>query len=141
MRGFTLLETAAALVVLGVATALALPPLVAHVDRLACVGAREELAGLVERARAEAGRAGAAALILDADSAVAWIEVAGVPSRRTDLRLRYGVSTSLSSNRSTARMAFDRMGVGRFANGTVHLSRGRSVAALVVSSYGRVRRR
>ena len=139
-RGISLLSLVVALSVLGLVLAGTLPRVALLLDRFACHAARETLMAKAERARSEAGRHGAAQLIVDPDSSRVWIEVSGVPRDMVDLRDRYGVRVIRPRGVPPVRLRFDRLGIGRFASRTFQLGRGGAWATLTVSSYGRLGR-
>ncbi len=138
-RGFTLLELSVVLSFVGVLAMVGGGVGRGLMDLLECRAAREELAGLVHRARAEArlegearvrftqGRGGE--LILREDSVAARAELA-----------RRGVHLSVGGTRTEATLVFGPLGVGRAASTTLHLERGRARVPLVISSHGRIRR-
>ena len=63
-HGFTLLELTGVLTLLALAASLSFPASRSVRERLAVIGAREELVGLIKRARAEALRGGGSTLIV-----------------------------------------------------------------------------
>jgi Tfp pilus assembly protein FimT len=138
-RGFTLLELLVILSFIGVLLMMGGGIGRGLVDRLQCNAAREELAGLVHRARAEARVRGearvrfsegaGAALLLAGDSVAARVD----PARR-------GIRLGIDGARTEATVVFGPLGMGRVASTTLYLERGRARAPLVLSSHGRVRR-
>jgi len=149
--GYTLLEVVTVLALL----AAALVPTTAGarriVDRLAVEGAREELVGLVSRARLEGLLRGEARLVITEGPAGI---VLSVPRRaptsvgrdprsvaRLDPAGAYGVRVAISGRARRATLRFGPLGLGSMTSRTVTLHRGRSRAAVVVSTHGRVRRR
>jgi prepilin-type N-terminal cleavage/methylation domain-containing protein len=140
-RGFTLLEMTVATSVLALTLAVGIPAARRSLDRMAVVGAREGLVGMVVRARSEAIAHGGATLILDPTHTRARIVTqAGTPDS-LDLAAGFGVSLETGSTDREARLDFDALGIGRIASHTVRLRRGVAEAAIVVSAYGRVTRR
>jgi type II secretory pathway pseudopilin PulG len=139
---FTILEILALLAVLGSTLAVSLPAARHQLDRTAVLAAREEVAGLFHRARAEAVARGGASLLLSADPPV--VELAGGQELLARCRLedQYGarLTMTLSGGRMEAALRFDALGLGRVASQTIRFSRGEAEAVLVVSSYGRLAR-
>lgn len=105
------------------------------------MAAREAMVGLVAETRLEAMSVGEARLRVSADSAVAAVASADSTLRRVDFGAEYRVGIRLSGVRSSAELEFDALGLGRMAGQTIRFSRGEAVAEVVVSGYGRVRRR
>lgn len=139
--GFTLPELAMVVLLMNLALAALVPAARSQMDRMATLGAREELAGLLQRARFEAVSYGGAVVRFDADSCTVDLEAGGEVSIRAALQGEYGVEMTLSGDRSESEVFFDQMGLGRVASQTVLLTRGRAEAGIVISSYGRVVRR
>lgn len=140
LRGFTLLELTVGLFLAGLTLAVSLPAARRALDRMAVVGAREAVVGLLTRARGEAVRRGGASLVIDTDGLV-FVEVGGQALDSVDLATRYEVTIGLSGSGERAQIPFDALGIGRFASRTVEFRRGSAVTSLIVSSYGRVTRR
>ena len=132
-----------ALLIIGSAVAFSLPAMKRQVDRTAVLGAREELAGLFHRARAEAVSLGGAELRLVADPPTVELRAGGEVLARWELLDEYGpgISMTLSRDRAEAELSFDALGIGRIASQTIGFARGAAEAGLVVSAYGRVVRR
>lgn len=139
-QGFTLLELAGVLTLLALATTLFLPLGQSVRERLAVNGAREDLVGLITRARGEALRRGGSSLIIRRNPAEATIEVDGEVIHRLDLEPTWGIDLMLSGGRPSAELRFDGVGLGRMAAQSVTFTRGSAVARLIISAYGRVRR-
>jgi hypothetical protein len=136
------MELVACLAVLSAVTALATPRLSDLSDRLEVRSVREDLVGLLTQARGVAVARGGATLTLESappraslrsGEALVHSTVLGDPARPPALLL--------PSGRPSIAFDFDALGIGRFTSGTVLLQRGRAESGLVVSSYGRVRRR
>lgn len=141
-RGFTFVELLLFLVLLSLGAASFLPALRHQRDRLAVAGAREAVAGVIARGRAEARARGGAAVVLRASPPGAWVEGrdGDVAVLGSDL-VSFGVQLELGGEAEEVRLRYDALGVGRVASRTVVFRRGRAEAALVVASYGRVSRR
>lgn len=109
-------------------------------DRAAIVSAREEVVRELTRARTAALGGGGSRVTIVARPPTVRISVGSHPPRTVpigDERL----TVRLTGARDSTTFVFDRLGIGRFANGTILLRRGDAEAGLTVSSYGRVRRR
>jgi Tfp pilus assembly protein FimT len=136
------MELVVTLAVLAAALALATPRLAELGDRVAVRAVREQLVGLVAQTRAAGVARGGAALVLESEPPVARL-VAGDSVLRV---ARLGSDDRspellLPSSRSSVTLPFDALGLGRFASGTIVVRQGTAEAAIVVSAYGRVRRR
>jgi len=139
-HGFTILELAGVLALLAVAGSLSFPVGWSVRERLSVVGAREELVGLITRARGEALRHGGSRLIVIRDPAEIRIEAGGEILHRVDIRATWGTELVLSGGRPSFELRFDALGLGRMAARSVTLTRGSAVARLIISAYGRIRR-
>ncbi|MCH7934228.1 MAG: prepilin-type N-terminal cleavage/methylation domain-containing protein [Gemmatimonadetes bacterium] len=139
-RGFTLLELTGVLTLLALAASLSFPMGRSVRDRLAVTGAREELVGLITRARAEALRRGSSSLIVVQNPTEIRIEASGELLHRVDIGAIWKIELVLSGGRPTVELRFDASGLGRMAASSVTLTRGKAVARLVISAYGRIRR-
>jgi hypothetical protein len=136
------MELMVSLAVLAAMMAMATPRLVELGDRAEARAVREQLVGLVTQARAMGVARGGATLVLESappsarvlagDSVLRSVRL-GSAERPAELRL--------PSGRSSVTLTFDALGIGRFASGTIVVRRGSAEAGIVVSSYGRVRRR
>ena len=140
MNGHTLLEMTAALLLMAVASAVAVPTTAGYRDRLQVLAARETLVAAIRDTRAEAVRAGSASLHLVADGGRGRILVGDSVARAFILDPDGRVALSLSGGRAESEIVFGGLGLGLFANETLELVAGRARARLVISSYGRVRR-
>jgi prepilin-type N-terminal cleavage/methylation domain-containing protein len=138
--GFSLLELTVAVsiaaILAGVAAPLARSTLEGHAVR----SARDTIAGALAHARAAAIMHGGATLELDAASGTLRLRTADGVQRGDALRLdrAHGVRIELSGG-ETAEIRFDALGIGRMANRTIRVRRGRAEAGLTVSAYGRWR--
>ena len=139
--GFTLVELVTVLLLLSISLTALLPAGRKQLDRMAVLGAREEVTGLLHRARFEAVAHGGAVLTLKAAPGTVTLSAAGEVVSRVALADEYRVEFTLSRNRSEAEITFDPLGLGRVASQTLGFFRGGAEAHLVVSSYGRVVRR
>lgn len=109
-------------------------------NRMAVVGAREEVAGVFHRARMAAVARGGATITLRALPPQVRLSAGGETLLRADLEREYGIELTLSRNRSVVDLHYDALGIGRVASQTLIVARGGEEVRLVVSSYGRVRR-
>jgi Tfp pilus assembly protein FimT len=139
--GTTLVEVLIVLTLAAVLMAAAWPLGRRSIDRLHVVTAREELFGLVYRARGVATRTGSATVTVDLDASRARLvdgraaEVAWV-----DLGSR-GVAVSTTGSARTVALRWNGLGWGVLSARTLILRRGSAEARLVVSSRGRASRR
>jgi Tfp pilus assembly protein FimT len=140
MRGHTLLELVAVLLLLALAFGAAIPAGGRLRDRAAVIAARESVAGLVAEARAAAVAHGGADVLVESGPWRAWY-VAGDSVRRTlPIESELGVSVLLGRGRLSTEVHYDALGLGRVASETLVFTRGGQQSGLVLSAYGRVRR-
>lgn len=149
--GYTLLEMVTLLALLAAAGVPALGGARRLMDRLAVEGAREEVAGLLARARSEGILRGGAVVRIVEDPARALLTVPsdgedGAPGPalrilvRRDLASEYGVALETGGAGGRVELRFDELGLGSMTSRTLRFRRDRSEVRLIVSSYGRVRR-
>ena len=138
--GFTLLELVTVVTLLGLALAQLVPAARRQLDRMAVLGAREEVAGLFHQARMEAVARGGASLILTSLPPRVELRQGDELLASGDLGGEYGITLTLSGGRTEATLLFDALGLGRVASQTLRFFRGEAEALLVVSSLGRVTR-
>jgi len=129
------------LTLFGLSMAELLPAARRQLDRMAVLGAREEVAGLLHRARGEALARGEAEVVLTSVPPRAELIAGEDTLARTKLEESYGVTLSLSRDRSEARLRFGPLGLGRVASQTLRFRRGDAEVLLVISSFGRAARR
>ena len=139
-HGFTLLELAGVLALLALTAVLSFPVGLGVRERLSVIGAREELVGLITRARGEALRRGGSSLIVISSPAEIRVEASGEVLHRVDVGATWRTGLVLSGGRPSVELRFDASGLGRMAARSVTLTRGSAVARLIISAYGRVRR-
>ena len=137
-RGFTLTEMALVCAILGLILALAAPPAMGWVDRLAVLRATEDFRGFYQTARMGAVyRSSRIRITIRSDSLIAIAEgqsdsvLAQLPGP-----LSRGVSLEVS--RSVIRLYPTGIGLGG-ANTSVALRRGSAAASLTISRLGRHR--
>ena len=104
------------------------------------IGAREELVGLITRARAEALRQGGSNLIVVSNPAEIRIEARGELLHRVYIGATWRTELVLSGGRPSVELHFDASGLGSMAARSVTFTRGSAVARLIISAYGRIRR-
>ncbi len=139
--GATLLELAAVLALLGVLTGLAAPGLTRYRDRALVHVAREDVIAMVSTARRLAVERGSATLHVRADPASVFVASGADTVGSLALGPPAGPSVELGAGRATIELVFDGLGLGRFASATIRLQKGDVEAEVVISAYGRVRRR
>lgn len=139
--GHTLAELCAVLVILTVGVSFLEPAARRLQDRMAVVGAREAVAGLVAQARVDALARGSAVVEVETSPGCARLEAPGLPERRIPVEADLGVEVVLSHGRPATELRYNALGLGQVASETVSFRRGMAEAALVVSGYGRIRRR
>lgn len=138
--GFTLVEITVVLGLAGVLLAAGIPRFRDVQERIAVRAAREDVVGLLSRARYHAVlRGGAEVRVSEALDALA-LSSSGALVESRDLVARYGVELRVVGSGSEIVLRFGPMGLGRFTSRTLELHRGDAVARLTLSSYGRVRR-
>ena len=139
-HGFTLFELTSVLTLLALAASLSFPMAWSARERLSVNGAREELVGLITRARAEALRRGGSSLVIVRNPAEIRIEAGGELLHRAEIGATWKTELVLSGGRPMVELLFDASGLGRMAASSVTLTRGSAVARLIISAYGRIRR-
>lgn len=141
MRGFTLVELLVALALGALLLAVLFPRMDRLRDGLAVRGAREEVVGLLARARLQAllGE-GAEVVALEGPSRIV-VRAPRSVATRLDLEREYGVELVIPGPTDRATLRFDALGIGRMASRTLSFRRRDAEVFLSVSSYGRVRRR
>lgn len=140
--GHTLVELATVLVLVAVGASTLAPGARRLGERAAVLSAREEVVRAVARGRAAAVARGGATVTVVADPPGVRVYAGGVVVRSMPLDAgSRRIRVLLTGRRDSLSLRFDRLGIGRFANGTVMLRSGEATAGLVISSYGRVRRR
>lgn len=137
--GFTLLELVAVMTLLALGVAHLLPQARRWGDRVAVRAAREEVVGLLHRARMEAVAWGGATVVITSAPPEVELWVTGRSVAISSLRDQ-GVALTLSGDRPRVELVYDALGLGRVASQTLRFRRGSAEALLVVSAWGRVRR-
>jgi prepilin-type N-terminal cleavage/methylation domain-containing protein len=139
-RGFTVVELVVVLLLLGVTTASVAPAARRQRDRALVLGAREAVVGLIAEARTAAMESGAASVRIVAVPARAEVVSQARILRTAAIASDFGVSIAIGGS-SQVELMYDALGLGRVASQTIAFTRGREATELVVSGYGRVRRR
>jgi type II secretory pathway pseudopilin PulG len=140
MRGHTLVELLLVLTLMGVTGASLAPTALRYRDRAAVLAAREAMVGLFAEARLAAMATGEAWVGVRTGPSTASASTAGAALRTVDFSTEFGVALSLGGGGTTVDVRFNSLGLGSMASQTVRFGRGETVAELVVSTYGRVRR-
>jgi prepilin-type N-terminal cleavage/methylation domain-containing protein len=142
-RGYTLIELLIVLALLALAIGLAYPGARAASDAWAVRAARDAVGAVLAGTRAAAlTRGGAEVLLVPVDGSVLTRSGAEDAPPRPQLHLGRDWRVALSSpgfSGDTIAIRYDAIGIGRIANRTLRFERGRAVAGLTVSAYGRVR--
>jgi type II secretory pathway pseudopilin PulG len=140
MRGHSIIELLLVLTLLGATTASLAPIALEYRDRNSAVAAREAMVGLLAEARLAAMERGLAWVRIDMPAASARVLAPDSTLRTVHFRGDFGTELELTSG-ADVELRFNALGLGVMAAQTVRFRRGESVAELVVSGYGRVRRR
>jgi Tfp pilus assembly protein FimT len=139
--GHTLIELLVVFMLLALLFGMGVPHVGRWRDVAAVRAAREELAAHLAWTRVAAATHGGAALILDLPSGQYRVQLAdGTTARRADPAARYGVMIEATTASDSLVLRYDAIGIGRTTGGTLRLRRGRAVAGLTVTPYGRYRR-
>lgn len=138
--GYTLIELATVLAMLGLALAVAVPVLGRSVDGLKVRTARDIVAVELARTRLLARAHGGAIAVLDSEAGATWVEsVTGdTIALPVPVTAQHDVRIDLDGE-AVARVEYDRFGIGRLANRTIRLVRNDAEARVTISAYGRVR--
>ena len=140
-RGTTLLETLAVVVLVTVIVGAGGPTVQGLVDRATVSVAREALVGLVAEARVVALARGGATVVIERRPPGASIVVDGRVERSLGEGLPSAIGLELGRGRDRLELSYDALGLGRVASATIRLRLRDKERTLVISSYGRVRRR
>jgi type II secretory pathway pseudopilin PulG len=141
MRGHTLVELLFVLTLFVVSAASFAPAARRQRDRAMVTGAREAVVGVLAEARVAAMERGAAGVRIGTEPPVVEAWSAGVLLERVALGAELGVAVSLGGTSTDVELTYDALGLGRVASQTITFRRGLETAEVVVSGYGRVRRR
>ncbi len=138
--GYTLVELVAVIAMLGIALGIAVPVIGRTLDGLRVRTARDQVVLELARTRMLARLHGGAVAVLDADMRAAWVESLAGDTIAAPVRVgvEHDVRMELDGER-TARIIYDRFGIGRLASRSIRLVRNDAEARLTISAYGRVR--
>jgi prepilin-type N-terminal cleavage/methylation domain-containing protein len=139
-RGYTLVEMLLVLTLVGAGVSLLAGPVRRLSDDVTARMLCEEVVTLVNATRLLGRNHGGARLTLHQDGQYA-ITAGGSPVRSGTLGLPPRASLRLSRGRDSTLVSFDRLGLGRMASTTIAVRIGDADRAVVLSSYGRLRRR
>jgi prepilin-type N-terminal cleavage/methylation domain-containing protein len=140
--GITLLELLCSLAIMGVLLGMVAAPIARAGDVFAVRAAREAVINSAARARALAIGHGGATLTLSTPGGI--IAIASRDGTVADTLIRLGPDLHVAMAFDDARLEqvelrFDGLGLGRLANRTVRLRRGRVTGGVTFSAYGRAR--
>lgn len=139
-RGFSIIELLIVLALLGMVAGMVAPGAQRWHDSASTRAARDEIAARLAWARLAAVAHGGATVSLDPATALLTLVAADGAGRDTiDLAGTWGVSLETGGD-DPAKIRYDALGVGRFANHTIRIRRGSAVGGLTISAHGRVRR-
>jgi len=140
-RGTTLLETLTVVVLVAMVVGAGGPTVQSLADRATVSMAREALVGLVAEARIVALARGGATVVIERRPPRASITVDGRVVRSLEEGVPTAIGLDLGRGRDRLELSYDALGLGRVASATVRLRLRDTERTLVISSYGRVRRR
>ena len=140
MRGHTLVELLFVLLLLAVGTGAFVPAARKLRDRAVASAGRETLVAGFAEARTTALRVGGSSLTIRRISPAYRVDTANGTGSWVGLNEPHA-RIRIDAGRDSISVAFDRMGLGRFASHSISVSVGEVERHLIVSSYGRVRRR
>lgn len=140
-RGYSLVETIMVVAIFSMTVASLAPAARRYRDSSAVVAARESVVGLIAEARVRALGTGGVIVHLGGDPVQAWVTQNDSIVRVLALGRDLGVTLALGRGRTEARLAYDALALGRVASETLTFRRGDAESSVVVSGYGRVRRR
>lgn len=140
-HGYSLVETVMVVTIFAMAVASLAPAARRYRDASSVVAARESVVGLIAEARVRALGRGGVAVHLGGDPFRAWVTQSDSVVRVLLLGRDLGVTLELGRSRTETRLAYDALALGRVASETLTFRRGDAERSLVVSGYGRVRRR
>ena len=138
--GFTLFELVVSVALVLSFSSVAVPGLARHRDLAAVRSAREEIVAAFSEARLRAVARGEAVVQVVKSPPAVRVLVHDSLVREVDLS-DLGTTIDLTAGRSEIELRYGPLGIGRFASASVLVRRGAVSAGVVVSSYGRVRRR
>ena len=140
-RGYSLLETVVVVAIFAMTVASLAPAARRYRDSSTVIAARESVVGLIAEARVRALGKGGITVHLEGDPFRAWVTQSDSVVRVLSLGRDLGVTLVLARGRTETRLAYDALALGQVASETLTFRRGSAERSLVVSGYGRVRRR
>lgn len=139
-RGYTLLEVLVVLALIGVSASVVADGMGRFGRDLSARITREEIVALIDGTRVEGRSRGGASLVLRRDGGYA-VTSDGSLLRSGLVELPSSEALRLPGGRDSVVVRFDRLGIGRMASTTITVVAGSVERSVVLSSYGRVRRR
>jgi Tfp pilus assembly protein FimT len=141
LNGHTLLELLVGLTILGAILIIALPRAAHALDVFAVRAARETLISASARTRSIALQRSGAQLRIDQPTGTLTLVARDSTTVDSwDLHELYRVDIAIeNSTRTVGVIAYDQLGIGRLANLTLRVSRGRATGGVTFSAYGRPR--
>lgn len=140
-RGFTLVELLVVMALLSILLGMSVPHVGRWRDAVAAGGARDELLARLAWTRIAAASNGGAALVVDLERGEYRVELEdGTIARAGTPGARHGVVIESPGAQDSVVLRYDGLGIGRMTGRTILVRRGRAVAGLVVSPWGRARR-
>ena len=138
--GFTLLELMVTLAIMSAVLLVVVPNAMQALDVFSVHAAREALITASARTRSLAiSRRGALLQIDEQRGTLTLISDSSVINR-WNLRELYGVDLTIEhSARTIVELTYDQLGIGRLANLTLRVARGRVEGGVTFSAYGRPR--
>ena len=140
-RGYSLVETVVVVAIFAMTVASLAPAARRYRDSSTAAAARESVVGLIAEARVRALGKGGIIVHLGGDPFRAWVTQSDSVVRILSLGRDLGVTLELARGRTDTRLAYDALALGQVASETLTFRRGAAERSLVVSGYGRVRRR
>ena len=140
-RGTTLLEALTVLTLVAIMIGVAGPSARRLRDRVAVVSTRETLVGLIAEARMLAIARGGATVRIGRVPPSGAVVVDGEMVLEVSESIPRSVELDLGPGRDSVRLRYDALGIGRVASTTIRARAGAEERTVVVSSFGRVRRR
>jgi type II secretory pathway pseudopilin PulG len=138
--GFTLLELLLVLTLMSAALLVAVPNAMQALDVFSVHAAREALITASSRTRSLAISRNGAQLQIDAQAGTLTLIADSSTIKRWSLRELYGVTLTIEhSARTVVEITYDHLGIGRLANLTLRVARGRVEGGVTFSAYGRPR--
>jgi type II secretory pathway pseudopilin PulG len=141
MRGHTLIELLLVLTLMGATGASLAPTALRYRDRGSVLAAREAIIGLLTDARLAAMERGEAWVRIETNPSMASVSTVDGVLREVDVSGEFDVAVALGGSATTVDLRFNSLGLGVMSAQTIRFARGSQAAELVISAFGRVRRR